>query len=51
MQSEVLLNGTDELATENHVVPAQERTVTHNSVVAKVDRPGHIRFESEGATT
>jgi hypothetical protein len=51
MQSEVLLNGTDKQATENHVVPAQEPTVTNNLVVARVDRPGHIWFESEGATT
>lgn len=51
MQNAVLLNGTNELATENHVAPAQEPIVTSNSVVARVDRPGHIRFESEGATT
>jgi hypothetical protein len=51
MQSEVLLNGTDEQTTENHAVPAKEPTVTNNLVVARVDRPGHIRFESEGATT
>ncbi|XP_078158119.1 sphere organelles protein-like protein isoform X2 [Carex rostrata] len=48
MQNAVLLNGTNELATENHVAPAQEPIVTSNSVVARVDRPGHIRFESEG---
>ncbi|KAJ3701675.1 hypothetical protein LUZ61_005380 [Rhynchospora tenuis] len=48
MQSAVLSNGTAELATTNHVAPVQEPTVNHDLVVARVDRPGHIRFESEG---
>ncbi|KAJ4818969.1 Coilin [Rhynchospora pubera] len=48
MHSAVLSNGTAELATTNHVAPVQEPTVNHDLVVARVDRPGHIRFESEG---
>ena len=47
MQTEGTPNGTNEDTTENHVEPV----VTHKSVVARADRPGHIRFESEGATT